>query len=263
MVTVPPDNRPRVYSCIPTYGSEHPGAGCSHYVLPTKGKCEIIPGYSISSALCSSFNKSYCIALNMARVGMIDYFLMHHSDIEILQHGWLDDMIEESQRVGAAVLSVVQPIKDLSDETSTATETDDPWRPIKFKLSQLETLPETFCTADVQRVLHSRGNLLINTGLMLVDLRRPEFFEKDNGGKLQIHFRMQDRIIETESGELFSQFRPEDWEYSRMCHAAGLSVWATRKIKCYHYGGFGFRNWRDTNVLVDEAAKPEQKQGAA
>lgn len=240
------ENRLRVLAALPCYGAIHPHASDAN-ALASRGKVILAPYWTVSSALCHSFNKAWCQALSLQRIGALDMFLMHHADIGIETLFWLDVMVEEMERTGAAVISVVQPIKNLTDETSTAGERDDPWLPRKFTLAELQKLPETFSAADTQS-LHP-GDLLVNTGLMLVDIRRPEFHEKDATGALKFFFTMLDRCIEDPGTEqLVSQFRPEDWEFSRMCNRAGLSVWATRKVKCVHYGSFGFKNYHEESA---------------
>lgn len=243
----------RVFSVMPGYGGLNPYAAHSHYCMPSRGDVDIIPGIGISSALCFGFNKLWAQALNWAEAGMIDWFLLHHSDIHILSGNWLENMIVEATSHDAAVLSAVQAIKDPTVHnihdllTSTSIDRPDQWTPRKLKLSEIERLPDTFSTRDVEKI--SRGNLLVNTGLMLVDVRRPEFRELADDGSLFFHFRMQDRIIpHPETGERIAQFRPEDWEFSRMCHEKGLPVFATKKIKCEHRGEKGFPNCLDVTA---------------
>jgi hypothetical protein len=229
--------KPRVFSCIPTRGTGHCAALQSHYALPTRGGTEIIPGMAVSSLLCHGFNLLWAAALNWHRAGVVDYFCLHHD--EIRTHAWLDVMIEELKRVGAAVLSVVQPIKDDSGNTSTAIEPRDPWRPQKLTLAELATGPETFCASDFPGY---KGPLLVNTGLMLVDLARPEFHAVNDAGELSLCFHIADRVILGKDGNYVAQVRSEDWEFSRMCHARGLPVYATRKVECLHHGDRGFTN---------------------
>lgn len=235
-----PDTRPRVFSVMPSRGSAHMLAAASHYCLPTRGAVEIIPGLSLSSLLTHGFNLNWATALNWHKAGIVDYFLMHHDDIEIRTHGWLDLMVNEMKRTGAAVLSVVQPIKDGSGSTSTAIDNGGYWAPRKLTLDEIGMMPETFCAADTK---WPDKTLLVNTGLMLIDLSRPEwresYIDKDGCKALRFHFNIADRIIDVED-ELRAQVAPEDWNFSRLCR--GMPVYATRKVECFHHGDYGFSN---------------------
>lgn len=234
---IQPDTRPRVFSVMPSRCSAHMLAAASHYCLPTRGAVEIIPGMSLSSLLTHGFNLTWATALNWHKAGIVDYFLMHHDDIEIRTHGWLDLMVSEIKRTGAAVLSVVQPIKDGSGSTSTAVDNGGYWAPRKLTLDEIGMMPETFCAKDTR---WPDKALLINTGLMLIDLSRPEWWSKRNAdGSFYFHFNIADRIIEVD-GEAKAQVAPEDWNFSRLCR--GLPVYATRKIECFHHGDYGFSN---------------------
>lgn len=241
-----PDNRPRVFSVMPSRGSAHMLAAASHYCLPTRGAVEIIPGMSLSSLLTHGFNLMWATALNWHKAGIVDYFLMHHDDIEVRTHGWLDVMVAEMKRTGAAVLSVVQPIKDGSGNTSTAVDNGGYWAPRKLTLDEIGMMPETFCAADTK---WPDKALLINTGLMLIDLSRPEWRSNSDrdgmsladGDELYFKFHINDRIVQVD-GELRAQVAPEDWNFSRLCASCNLPVYATRKIECFHHGDYGFSN---------------------
>lgn len=231
--------RPCVYSTMPTYGACHPYAAISHYASPTGGECSILPTTGCNSLLAYGFNIQWSTALDWHKADMVDYFLMHHADVHVLTPGWLDLMIREMKRVGAAVLGTVIPLKEQSGLTSTAVETDDPWHPRKLNLKECWSLPETFCNKD----LDTGRALLVNTGLLLIDLGRPEFYEVNDAGELNIFFTIDDRIVRKESGEHQAQVKSEDWNFSRLCHVAGLPVYATRAVQVDHYGDFPFRNY--------------------
>lgn len=231
--------RPRVLLCMPTRGDARLEAAQSHLALATRGLCDVIPSMTASSLLANGFNRMWATALNFARVGAVTHWLLHHDDIEIRTPGWLDVMVEEMQRVGAAVLSVVQPIKNNSGLTSTAVGLPgDPWFNRKFKLSEIAALPETFSAADTR---WPQAPLLANTGLMLIDLSRPEWTQTNPDGSLRFRFQISDRIVE-EGGEYKAQVRPEDWAFSRDCWEAGLPVYVTRKVDCHHWGAVAFSN---------------------
>lgn len=236
--------KPRVFLCMPTYGGVHGEAAMSHFALPTRGECQVIPGFAKSSALCYGFNRLWAQALNWAREGMLDYWCLHHADVEVKTHGWLDIMVAEMRRTGAAVLSVVQPIKADGGHTSTALETGNPWGPYRLTLADLGPLPATFSAADCAKLrADCKGPLLVNTGLMLVDLARPEWREiRKADGSLVFHFNMEDQVYELPSGDFKARFKPEDWNFSRACALHGLPVYATTLIDCLHWGELGFPN---------------------
>lgn len=239
--------KPRVFSCMPNRpGASHIEAIYSHCYLASRGGCDVIPGQGQSSLLAYSFNILWAEALRYAQAGIITHFLLHHDDIEIRTCGWLDAMLEEMQRTGAAVLSVVVPIKDIRGETSTAIgDLDNPWACRKLTLGECASLPETFCAADTP---WPDRPLLLNTGVMLVDLRRKEFHRTNANGELVFYFTIQDRVIKTADG-FQAQVRSEDWEFSRNCHAAGLPCYATRTIEVIHKGGGEWSN----QVVVSES----------
>jgi len=71
-------------------------------------------------------------------------------------------------------------------------------------------------------------NLLVNTGLLLVDMRQP--------WTEQICFTMNDRITQDASGMFRAAVEPEDWNFSRQCHSLGAKLAVTRKVTVDHYG---------------------------
>lgn len=232
--------KPRVFSVIPSLGTGHGTAWLSHCTIPTAGKVDIIPGQSASSLLAYGFNSLWAAALDWARAGVIDYFLMHHSDIQIVTPCWLDVMLEEIKREEAAVLSAVVPIKDGSGLTSTAVETGDVWNPRKLTLRQCRELPTTFSFKDLP---NPGPALLVNTGLILVNLHREQFHKTNADGVYDIFFTIGDRVVRGKDGSSKAQVNPEDWEFSRRCHAAGLRVFATRAVRLTHHGNNEWPNW--------------------
>jgi hypothetical protein len=211
----------------------------AHLVFATASASRVNVGIAkCPSLLCKGFNDAWASALQLNEAGAAQYFLLHHDDIEVRTPHWLDVLVDEAQRTGAAVLSVVQPIKtDEVDETSTAMgHPTDPWSQRKFSLREIGALPETFCAADTR---WPHQPLLVNTGLMLVDLSRPEFHEVDADGFLRFRFTIQDRVRKsTWKAECLS----EDWYFSRQCWEAGLPVYCTRRVECGHWGAKAWSN---------------------
>ena len=172
-----------------------------------------------NSLLAKGFNTAWCEALNWHA----DAFLMLHADIIPVSEAWPAVMFKELYDRGADVMSVISPIKTSHGLTSTAVETDDPWNPRRYSMTEVFEKPETF----------TEDGLLINTGLMLVDFRKP--WVED------VHFTINDRIIKRD-GQYMPESQPEDWNFSRQARSLGAKVYATRKVVIQHVGRAGYDN---------------------
>lgn len=225
-------NKPRVFCVMPSAGYGRLEAARSHFLLATRGGVERIPGDSVSSVLAHGFNLLWADALKYAKQGIFDYFLMHHDDLEVKTRGFLDIMLAEMKRTGAAVLSVVNAIKEPGGETSTAIDAGDGWRVRKLTIDECAELPPTFCATDTK---WPDKALLVNTGLMLVDLKHPGW-HRETYGVLDFCFQISNRITIRPDGQYVAQFKPEDWEMSRYCHANGMPVYATTLVETIHHG---------------------------
>ncbi len=175
-----------------------------------------------------NFNRLYSAALNARKTHGITHFLMIHSDIHPLESGWLDKMVAIAAAVEADVLSAVVPLKSPAGLTSTAIErpTSDGGfsPPRRLTMHEIMVLPETF----------TEPLLLLNTGLMLVDLRKP--WAED------VCFEFESGIVKGADGEFKATSCPEDWNFSRKVRAKGGSMWATRAIPLIHRGKGEYRN---------------------
>lgn len=188
------------------------------------------------SALCYNFNKLFCNALN-ERTSGITHFLLLHADLVPQDFGWLDKMADIMEREKADILSVIAPIKNNTGITSTALDEpvegnyDHTFRPRRLTLHELhKDYPKTF----------THPKLLVNTGCMLVDLRK-DWVEK-------IWFRFEDGILRNTKGQFIPTVAPEDWLFSRDAKALGAKIVATREIEVIHHGARGFPNssgWGD------------------
>lgn len=171
------------------------------------------------SVLTYSFNALWAAALNLRAAEVpVTHFLLLHADIQPEQDNWLEIMLNEMARTKAEVLSAVVPIKNDKGLTSTAWDTD-PWLPLRFSTTEIEAIKEPTWT---------QPDLLINTGLLLVDFTKP-WVEK-------IVFHMHDTIVKDASGRFQARFAPEDWDFSRQCHALGIPVYATKAVTVGHVG---------------------------
>ena len=178
-----------------------------------------------SSLLPAQFNQLWCNARNAGA----DYFAMLHADIGA-PGGWLDVLHDEMQAHGAHIISAVVALKCENGTTSTAIDRHGVYsQHQRLTVGEIAKLPETFSAAD----LPDGGTLLINTGMMLWDLRAPES-DKFPG------FHFLDRVGYVEDGagnkKWLTVCEPEDWELSRWAASVGLKVMATRKIQTRHEG---------------------------
>lgn len=165
------------------------------------------------SLLTRAFNELLAEALNRGA----DSFLMLHADVVPTTKEWPLILQREAAAHTADLLSVVLPIKTGSGATSTAVETGDPWHPHRLDLEDVAKRPVTW----------TEPGLLVNTGLMLVNLKRP--WARD------LCFTFHNRILR-DGWKYVAESIPEDWDFSRQVHSAGGTVYATRVIEAYHYG---------------------------
>ncbi len=178
------------------------------------------------SWLCRNFNVLFTSALNLRSKAGITHFLMLHEDVAIQSSDWLSKIISIAEAKKADVLSVISPLKFDKGLTSTALDNGED-RPVRrLTLNELyKDYEPTFTTPD----------LLINTGLMLVDLRNPIFEDPNNVEALA--FTMVDKITTNKDGSFGVDGTPEDWNFSRKMREFGASIWATREIPIIHKGG--------------------------
>jgi predicted O-methyltransferase YrrM len=204
-------------------------------------------GQCNTSANCTGFNTLWCEALDQRDKGEATHFLMLHSDI-VPQVEFLDKMHEIMARTGADILSAVSPIKDSKGLTSIALDEqlgdrDFDWAPRRLTMKEIHTMEPTF----------TLPNLLINTGLMLVDLR------KDWTNHIWFHF--DDRIA-VFNGKRTPQMRPEDWNFSKDARKLGAKIWATREVTLTHHGqqsfptAFPWGEWDTDQVYHCEGVPP-------
>ena len=172
----------------------------------------------IGSALTMNHNRCWAWALNEHRAGRISHFLLMHSDIEPQMQHWIEVLIEEMERNEADVLGCFIAIKNPQGLTSTAIDTD-PWRPRRISLREAKQLPVTW----------TAPNLLLNTGLLLFHLDSFAY------GGIPC-FRVTDKIERDASGNFAAYHQPEDWNFSRQCHALEKRLYVTRGIRVAHAG---------------------------
>lgn len=233
------DTRPRVALAMPCGGTLRLEAATDHFARCTSGKCWVQPMSAVSSSPFMTHNSLWAVALSYHKHGILDYFCVHHADVEVRTHGWVDVMVDEMRRVGAAILSAVIAIKDDQGITSTAVEGDTIWTPRRLSLVECHSLPQTFSAADTPWPDRA---LLVNTGLVLFDLSRPEFYAANDDGSLQFLFEEKDRIIPGDDGMYRAEMASDDWNLSRTAYRHGLPVYATWKVHVEHWGSATFGN---------------------
>jgi hypothetical protein len=245
--------RPNVYLGMPFFDfSVHLYTSQCFWLSATNGKDVqlLMQKGSCSSALPDAFNGVLCGALDLRDKGAdlpdgskvyATHLAMIHADVAA-QPYWLDILWSEMERLNADAISVAIPIKeDTHTVTSTAVgKIDDPWnKDVRhIKLADRGSLPETFGPEDV---CMPGELLLINTGCMLLDLRKP--YWDDRGDGQPFGFELISRVTKNKDGEREYFTRPEDWEMSRMLHRNKASYYATWKVKCQHFGTGVWRNF--------------------
>jgi len=190
------------------------------------------------SLLTLSHNLCWCYGLN-GRSDGVTHLLMMHTDIAPKQKDWIDILYDEMAAAEADVLSVIVPIKSPFGLTSTAFDID-PWSPRRLTMTEALALPKTWTAHN--------PDLLINTGLMLVDFRKPWV-------EPPFRFHVRDRIIRTPEGAWKPDVESEDWNASRQMHKLGLRVFATRAVTLDHYGQMAYPNDEKWGAPIDPQTK--------
>lgn len=230
--TTPAPKQAKVYLGVPTHDGRIQNEVVNAFLAG--GKTLALSQIEAGSALTFNFNNCYANALN-ARGRGITHFLMLHSDIAVTMPFWVDRMVAIMEREKADVLSVVMRLKTDDMKTSTAIEEPDennPRNPLGFKARKL-TLQE----CEARGKTWSDPNLLLNTGVMLVDIKKPWSEE--------VWFEFQDSIESMEVDGVKTFFPvslAEDYGFSRMVRAAGGKLAVTTEIPATHCGGGRFLN---------------------
>lgn len=190
-----------------------------------------------------NFNLSWCECLNRRAEFGVDYFMMIHADVKP-EPGFARKMLAEMQRTGAHVLSAVVPFKNNSGITSTALGFEPlefPDRvPRRLTMREVAKLPKTFALADCREIEPRAVNLLVNTGLLLVDLN---FVHALGAKRKQLYFAEENWLVEDEKGKLTPRVFSEDWYFSRTAAMLGGKVMATRTVRLTHLGPAEYPNY--------------------
>lgn len=216
---------PHVFVGLPTYDGKRDNS-IALLKLLRHAPCKISFLEVQSPLLAWTFNQLWMSALNtrpMATDHPLTHFLLMHADIIPAGDDWLLTMMTHMMRYQADVLSAVVPLKNEKGLTSTAFDTDL-WRPERLTMTQLQHKPETFTAPDI----------LLNTGLMLVDFTKPWIEE--------VCFTINDCTFQDDDGTFQTMTEPEDWNFSRWARSKGLSLWATKAVVVEHVGKTRYPN---------------------
>ena len=193
------------------------------------------------SKLTGNFNELLTTAINRK---VHTHFLLLHADI-VPQAGWLTAMHEEMEQTGADVISAVSPIKTPRGITSTGLCKEET-TPLLIRRLTLKECLDPAKLKNLGLSLSPSGRsftgdyLILNTGLMLIDLRK-DWVRK-------ICFRVTDYITEQPDGSLKTHGGTEDWLFSLDARKLGAKLWATNAAKLHHVGGSNFSNFEPYGI---------------
>lgn len=200
------------------------------------------------SLLAKNFNLQWIQAYQKG----YDFYVCHHSDLGCVgtlsgyEGTWLDLLVERITDLQAAALSAVIPIKSDAGLTSTALELQpgNPYSLRRLTMKELSRCPLDFINReDLCETFGLKGEdvgaFLINTGLLIIDLRNFDWCGRKWPG-----FNIQDTIEWNTTGRPQSYTIPEDWYFSRWLHyeAPDWPYFATRELIVAHAGGRVFMN---------------------
>jgi hypothetical protein len=232
----------RVFIGVPSYDDRINSAilNALFFASRTEPKSDLVAIVESGSWLTRNFNSLYAAALNMREEKNLTHFCLLHDDIAINEPWWLDKMLDLMEEKGADILSAIVPIKNGTGLTSTAFDEliGDPPHVRRLTLHEAFTnFPPTF----------TQDKLLLNTGLMLVDIRKV--------WAEMLFFEFEDRILKIPNGDK-TTFRavgcPEDWNFSRKARSLGAKLFATREIKVTHVGTGRFSNHMPAGSMKED-----------
>lgn len=265
------DRRAKVFLAVPFYQS-FPGEAINN----TEGCCapptEAVIYKHGEAFVERNFSNCWAEALNSREQERWTHFGMIHVDIEPTARRWLDLLLLEMRQTGADLLSVVLPIKTSHGLTSTAILSPDrTWR--RLTMHEVDAIPDM--SFDAEGAGFPGCQLLASTGLWIADFTQPWVEE--------VWFETRCRIVnrgtsdctcghpkEAHEGHTHTigqppptrcsqgcgclEYRcagkfevesfPEDWHFSKMLHARGLKVMATKLLSCNHWGMAPYPNDR-------------------
>lgn len=183
-----------------------------------------------------------------------DFFVLHHSDLGVHSphagRPWIDVLVDKMYQLSAAAISVASPIKSTAGHLSAGLQmvAGNPHTLRRLTVRELNLLPESFiarchvCEAFGANPA-AAGAMLVNTGLLIIDLRRFPW-----AGLRWPGFEIKDQIAWNLRGEPLPYTVPEDWAFSMWMHEHGLPYFMTRELQLVHAGHHTFKNhgiWGD------------------
>jgi GT2 family glycosyltransferase len=237
----------KIFLCSLTHDGklDHRMAGV-FFTAATKQQAQCDIYVKPSSLLAATCNEFWAKAQND---GGYEWFAMLHADI-VPEPGYLDKLIALAEEHQADIMSAVVPIKGPAGSTSTAISGKDVFtRTTRLMTRQLynPAFPKTFDIEAACKGLNNLGYeifdpgylgvpvyLLINTGCMVVRLKRPwcKF----------AWFSMHDTIVEGPGGMISNLVESEDWFFARTAAEAGARVMATTEIHLEHLGTMSYHS---------------------
>lgn len=235
-------DRKKVYVCVPVHGAEVNVMTLMSVWDIRRSRHDVAVEPSGLSLLARNFNINWIKAFN----GGFDYFVMLHADVAPIPESecWVDRLVAVCARYKAAVVSEVLPIKSPEGTTSTGLITDatNPFSLRRLTTTEFGTLPDGFiCREDLCDVFgvfqDVAGPLLINTGLMCIDLRAFDWAGLEFPG-----FGIDDEIFWNRIGAPQAYTQPEDWKLSFWLFEQGLPYYALKSVPALHCGFKPYHN---------------------
>jgi hypothetical protein len=228
---------PKIILAMPRYSDEVVAEsyltaqnGDANELFPDEDAVEVVHKISNKASLLP-FSHNVCLAeaMNKRDEGVATHVAYLHSDIAC-EAGWLNKLAAIMRDRGDVAVSAVVCIKEPKRlRTSAAVGARGNNFAFKRFITTADRLnmPETFSTADVAE--ESDDVLLINTGVLLMDLRWPGFDD--------FAFGFDDAILTNpETGKRQAFVCPEDWRLSRALDEMGAPYSATFAVRTFHYG---------------------------
>jgi len=223
-------NRGKVYIGVPAYGRMIDFGNAT--ACMNTGYPEVMVTYGSISLLAYNFNRLWTDAHNKRKSHNLSHFCMIHADIAP-EPGFLGKMMDIMEQRELDCLSAVSPLKGVDGYTSCALEMKGWTRQRRITLKECELLPRTFTGEDTKRVLGSE-RLLVNTGLLLLDLTRFD--------PMKFHFSITDTVEQNADGSYAAKDLPEDWDFSRRMMKGKKKYAATKEVGLMHVGTYYWTN---------------------
>lgn len=239
-MSYPEGFRPKVFVGLPFYGMAPVPCILASQSVANKGTIDIadMKGYSISS-LVDCFNALWSEALNLRDRGEATHFAMLHSDCQP-EPGWVELLWQQMlARPTAAVVSVVNCIKDQDSNPRMSTAYSpkgNPWGATRFiRYQDRAEIVAKYGPTFGPETCQDGEQFLINTGCMLIDMQRDCWDT----------FAFEQPVLVGRDADKVWQhaFEPEDWRMSRYLADRGIDYAATWAVRVVHHGAAQWPNY--------------------